>query len=139
MSYTARHAGRVKEGQLVLSDPVAWRAAVARHEGRDVWVTVARQQHNRTMDQNKYYWGVVIAECASYCGLDRDEMHEALKAKFLPVRHVELLNGLKLDTPPTTKTLTVEEFTEYIESIKRWAAQWLHLSIPDANQVEVAL
>ena len=139
MAYAARHAGRVKQGQLILADPVAWRAAVARHEGRDVWVSVVRQQHARTLPQNKYYWGVVLAEIAGYIGEGRDETHELLKAKFLPSRRVELLDAQVLEMPPSTKRLTVEQFTEYIESIRRWAAEWLHLSIPDANEVEVSL
>lgn len=139
MAYAVRHAGHVKAGQLVLSDPVAWRAAVARHEGRDVWVSVVRQQHNRTLPQNKYYWGVVVDSIAGYIGEGREETHELLKARFLPSRSVELLDGKKLEMPATTRHLDVEQFTAYIESIRVWSAQWLGLSIPDANQVEVTL
>lgn len=139
MAYAARHAGTVKQGQLVLADPTAWRAAVARHEGKQVWLTVVRQQHNRTMPQNRYYHGVVVDSIASFIGESRDETHELLKAKFLPGRSVELLDGQTLEMPPSTRHLTVEQFTAYIESIRVWAAQWLHLSIPDANQVEVSL
>lgn len=139
MAYAVRHAGTVKTGQLVLADPVAWRAAVARHEGRQVWVSVVRQQHNRTMPQNKYYRGVVLAEVANYIGEGRDETHELLKAKFLPARTIELLDGKSLEMPPSTRLLSVEEFTAYIEAIRVWAAQFLGLSIPDANQLEATL
>lgn len=139
MSYAVRHAGTVKQGQLVLSDPTVWRAAVARHEGRDVFVTVVRQQHLRTMPQNRYYHGVVVDTIAGYIGESREETHELLKERFLPRRRVELLNGQFLEMPPTTRNLTVEQMTEYIERVRVWAAQWLGLSIPDANQVEVNL
>lgn len=139
MSYAVRHAGTVKQGQLVLADPSAWRAAVARHEGRDVWVTVVRQQHLRTMPQNRYYHGVVVDAVAGYIGESREETHALLKEKFLPRRQVELLDGKTLDMPPSTRLLNTEQFTEYIEHVRRWAAEWLHLSIPDANEVEVSL
>jgi len=139
MSYAVRHAGTVKQGQLVLADPSAWRAAVARHEGRDVWVTVVRQQHLRTMPQNRYYHGVVVDSIAGYIGENREETHALLKEKFLPRRQVELLDGKTLEMPPSTRLLTVEQFTEYIEQVRRWAAEWLHLSIPDANEVEAVL
>ena len=136
MSYAVRHAARVKGGQLILANPVAWRAAVARHEGRDCWVTVVRQQHNRTMSQNRYYHGVVVSEIAGYIGESSEETHEALKARFLPARHVELLDGKTLDMPASTRLLSVDEFSAYIEQVKAWAAQWLGLSIPEPGQVE---
>lgn len=139
MSYTARHAGKVVKGQLIPADPMAWRAAVARHEGRDVWVTVTRQQHARTLPQNRYYHGVVVDMIAGYIGENREDAHALLKAQFLSPRSIELLNGQTLTMPPSTRLLTVEQFTEYIERVRVWAAQFLGLSIPDANQVEVSL
>jgi hypothetical protein len=139
MAAVARHAGKVVKGQLILADPTAWRAAVAKHEGRDVWVAVARQQHLRTMPQHRYYWGVVVDSIAGFIGEGRAETHELLKHKFLAVRDVELLDGKSLTMPPTTRTLTVEQFTAYIEAVRVWSSQFLGLSIPDANQVEVTL
>jgi hypothetical protein len=140
MGIAARHAGTVTDaGELRLADPVAWRAAVSRHRGRQVWVTVVRQSHQRSLPQNKYYFGVVVDTIAGFIGEGRGETHELLKAKFLPARDVELLDGQRLTMPPTTRTLTSEQFSLYIESIKVWAAQFLGLHIPEANQVEVTL
>lgn len=137
--YIARHAGRVKQGQLVLSDPVAWRAAVAKHEGRDVWVTVRRQFVSRTPQANRYYWGVVVEHVAGYIGESAEDTHELLKQQFLKPRPIELLDGRELSMPPSTRLLSVEDFAAYIERVRVWAAQFLGLSIPDANQVEVVL
>lgn len=138
MSYAARHAARVDDqGKVTFSDPSAWRAACARHKGRSVWVTVSRQQHLRSPNANRYYWSVVVSEIGDYIGCTRDETHELLKAKFLPARELELLDGQTLEAPPSTKTLTVEQFSEYVRSVKTWAAQFLGLSIPDPGEVEV--
>lgn len=140
MGYAARHAARVSEkGEVVFADPQAWRAAVARHKGRDVFVTVVRQQHLRTMPQNRYYWSVVVETVAGYIGETRDDTHELLKAKFLPQRDIELLEGQRLQMPPSTRGLTIEQFTAYIDAVRTWAAQFLGLSIPEANQVEATL
>lgn len=138
MAYAARHAGRVKAGQLVLADPVAWRAAVARHEGRDVWVTVVRQQHARTLPQNRLYW-VWVSEIAAYIGEGREEAHALLKGMFLPPRDIELLEGQRLTMPPSTRLLSVEGMSEYMDRIQTWAATFLGLNLPDANQVEAVL
>ena len=140
MGYTARHSATVSDkGEVVFADSQAWRAAVARHKGRSVFVTIARQQHNRTMPQNRYYHGVVVDMIAGYIGESRDETHALLKQKFLPTREVELLDGQKLTMPGSTRLLTVEQMTAYIEVIRVWAAQFLGLSIPDATQVEATL
>lgn len=139
MSYIERHAGKVRKGQLILSDPTAWRSAVAKHEGRDVWVTVRRQFVSRTLQANRYYWGVVVDHVASYIGESAEETHELLKQQFLKPRSIELLDGRGLSMPPSTRLLSVEEFAAYIERVKVWAAQFLGLNIPDSDQVEVTL
>ena len=140
MGYAERHAGKVIKGQLVLADPAAWRAAIARKDGRDVWVMVVRQQHARTMQANRYYWGVVVETVSAYIGETREDAHALLKAHHLPQRSIETLEGKVIDgVPPTTRNLSVEEFSAYVERIKVWAATFLGLHIPEANQVEVSL
>ncbi len=140
MSIAARHAGKVTDqGVLVLADPSSWRAAIARHHGKEVWVTVVRQQHLRTMPQNRYYFGVVVDMIASYIGESREDTHALLKVKFLPARDVELLDGQKLTMPPSTRSLDTEGMSSYIDQIKQWAASFLGLDIPDPNEVEVCL
>lgn len=140
MSYVPRIPARVDEqGQLRPADVVAWRSYLARQRGRDVWVTVVRQQHPRSMSQNSYYWGVVVDSIAAHIGESSEETHALLKEKFLPRRSVELLDGKRLEMPPSTRQLTVEGFAAYVDHIKAWAAQWLGLYIPEPGQVEVAL
>ena len=140
MSHALRHPARVdEEGKLVFLDPPGWRRAVAHHRGRMVWVSVVRQQHARTMSQSRYYWGVVVRDIADFCGEGREDTHEYLKGLHLPKRNVELLDGQRLEMPPSTTTLTVEQMTEYIETCRRWSAQFLGLSIPSPGEVEEAL
>jgi hypothetical protein len=52
---------------------------------------------------------------------------------------VELLDGKHVQMPPSTRLLTVEDFTAYVERVKVWASQFLGLAIPEANQVEAIL
>lgn len=91
------------------------------------------------MSQNRYYWSVVVAEIAAFIGETSEDTHELLKAQFLPGRDIELLDGQTLKMPPTTTRLSIEQMTEYIETVRRWAASFLGLSIPDAGQVEEKL
>ena len=139
MPIAVRHAARVDDkGQVVFADPAAWRAATARHHGRDCWVTITRQQHARTLPQNRLYW-VWVRDIAGYIGEDDKIVHEYLKAMHLPVRDVELLDGKHLTMPATTRLLTVEAFAEYMERVRVWSATFLGLPLPDASQVEAVL
>ena len=144
MSYVARHAGRVDDkGIVIFSDPSAWRVAVARHRGRDVWITVKRQTRHHSSNQRSYYHGVVVDMIAADIGESNEETHELMKADSAVLRKyarkIELLNGKFIQMPPSTKHLTSEQYTEYIEERRRWAATFLGLSIPDPGEVEVTL
>lgn len=140
MAYAARHAAKVNDtGVVAFSDPSAWRAVCARHKGRQVWLTIVRQQHMRSPNANRYYWGVVVEEISGFIGESRDDTHELLKAKFLEPRRIELLDGQHIEMPPSTRLLSVEAFAEYVQRVKVWAAQFLGLSIPDPGEVEVTL
>lgn len=100
-----------------------------------VLVTVEDEKHQRSNAQNRYYWGVVVnllKDALWERGYDYlpDEVHEAMKWKFLQ-RHED---GLELPTVRSTTRLTTTEFNDYIENIQRWAAEYLHLSIPDPQE-----
>ncbi len=71
---------------------------------------------------------------ADFCGYETTEAcHEALKAKFLG----EEIDQYGLKHVKSTTGLDTTEFIEaYTEPIKRWAAEFLGLPIPDPNQVE---
>ena len=85
----------------------------------------------RSLDQNAYYWGVVIELMSDETGFTTEEMHEALKQKFLMIEK----NGMKF--PRSTSSLTTGEFSEYVEKCKMFAAEWLGIFIPDAERIEL--
>lgn len=107
---------QVVDGRLTLDDPNAFKAWVATMDGQRVTVTVTKGQ--RSHAQNRYYQGVVVPLLAEQTGYEQPEMHEVLKAEFLPYGHA------------STATLTTAEFTEYVERICRWAAEKLDCIIP---------
>ena len=74
--------------------------------------------------------GVVVDLLAAHTGYTSDEMHEALKMKFLRITRPNLP-----DTVQSTARLTKDQFCEYIDNIQKWAATEMGCVIPDANQV----
>lgn len=106
----------VIDGRLTLDDPEAFKQWVSTLDGKRVTVTVTQGQ--RSHAQNRYYQGVIVPTLAEHIGYEQKEMHDVLKAEFLPYGHV------------STADLTPTEFTDYVERICRWAAEKLDCTIP---------
>jgi hypothetical protein len=86
------------------------------------------------MSQNKYYWGVVVEVLSEWSGYEPEEVHDLMKERFLAPREVELPDGLKSALYPSTRALTIEQFSSYVNRVAEWAAkQGCH--IPEAHEV----
>ena len=124
--------GQVTKGRLVLETPHRYLVYLSGLEGKRVEVVVRKQKSQRSIQQNKYYWAVVVEILANHCGYEPEEMHEALKVKFLS-DHSEDDKGL-IRIGSTAK-LTTDGFVKYIDRIIRWASGF-GVFIPDPNQTD---
>ena len=97
-------------------------------------VTIERYSPKRSSNLNSYYWAVPVKLISQATGYEPDEVHEILAMKFLPPRTLEIGGEVHVVRTKTSKLATVD-FQQYIEEIKRWAAQELDgLYIPDPNE-----
>lgn len=126
-------SGRVEHGRLHLDEPSRYNEYIKGFEGKTVIMSVRRHRKNRSLEQNRYYWGVVIKLLADGFGYETEEMHDALKFQFL---RVPAEPGRPLETVRSTASLTTVEFMDYIAAIQRWAATEFCIFIPDPGQVE---
>ena len=109
-------------------------------------VRIEPEEKKRTQRQNKYLWGVVykylVDNDPGYFGNEETErllkgrgiamneiVHEFCKAQFLPPLVLTIGGGMKI-TKSTAK-LNRQEFNDYVEAIRRWAAQELQVFVPD--------
>ena len=90
---------------------------------------VVKEVENRTQLQNSYYWGQVIGSPSiegslmsneMFQGYTKQELHEALKEKF---------------DVKSTAGMEQEEFTEYINKIIRWAAEFAGMYIKEPEDI----
>ena len=65
---------------------------------------------------------------------DLKMIHDFLKDRFLKPIVVADANGVEMKMKPSTKTLSTVEFMEFIDDICRWAAESLHLNIPQPGE-----
>lgn len=129
----------VKNGKL--SDQAGKNIAqvIRQMEGKHLLITIAEQKRPRSNNQNRYYWGVVVRYVLQMFldagnTIDVMQVHEYLK------EHVGGLTDIIIDPAgkrrPITRSstrLTTQEFEEYAEKIRAWAAEF-GMIIPLPNE-----
>ena len=99
-------------------------------------VAVAPYKQNRSNEQNRYYWGVVVRELADHTGYAEEEMHEILKALFLNrEKTIPLKNGNKtIFIAESTTRLKTNEMEDYLRNIREWASAELGCYLPEPSE-----
>lgn len=132
--------GTLKSGEVMLDDKRSFAADLKKLKDGSVLVRVERAYATRSVAQSRYYWGVVVELLSDHTGYTPDEIHELLKAKFIPKRlAIQDGNGeIKGEyvIGGTTTKLTTKEFSDYCGAIQRWAAEELGVVIPDPNETD---
>jgi hypothetical protein len=122
--------GRVKHGVMFLDDLPTYERHFAGLEGKRIDLIVRVHRDQRTSPQNRYYWGVVVTLLADHLGLEKQELHESLKLKFLVINP-----DAPLPVARGTSELDTAEFADYVERCRRLAAE-LGCVIPAPGEVE---
>ena len=90
---------------------------------------IVKEIESRTQLQNSYYWGQIIGSPSKegsllssemFQGHTKQELHEALKEKF---------------EVKSTSGMSQEEFSEYINNIIRWAAEFAGMYIKEPEDL----
>ena len=112
--------GNVEDGQLRFEHSDRMLAHLQALDGERVVVTIGKAETTRTVNQNRYYWSCVVRLLSNHCGYSEGEMHRLLKQHF----------GVT-----STKTLTLEEFSEYVEKVRAWAQTEMDVSLPTPEEI----
>ena len=102
-----KFTGTIKKGRLKLHDKEGLRRFLKEIEG-DVWIDIKTTPKTRSPQQNAYY-RTIVRQIGLHLGYPEDEMHDVVKAKF----------EIK-----STKDLDVDEFSEFLDRLIRFAAEY---------------
>lgn len=134
-----------EKGVFHLHNQQRFREWARKHPAKDVACRFERKRARRSDPQNRYYWGVVIKEISirlrdlGHEWLEDNDVHDMMKLKFNTEQMVSE-HGEVLDLPKSTAGLTTTQFIEYTERVKKWAAEFLDIYIPDPGaQTEMYL
>lgn len=126
--------GKVENGKFIPENPTRFKAAFYGHEHKRVRVTVERFRKKRSSEQNGYYFGVIVPMIGDAIGEDDNQtVHDILKAKFN--YEILVIGDEEIIKPKSTSKMPTSEFSDYVEKIRKWAAQFLSLYIPNPSEV----
>ena len=95
---------------------------------------IKKDKNNRSGNQNRYYWGVVLKMVSEYTGFTIDEAHELFKSKFLSYDKAFKETGEAYTIARHTYDLDTWEFENYLEQIRIFAATEIEIVIPLPNE-----
>lgn len=134
-----KFSAMVKSGKLEFVNLERVEKWLATLEGSLVSVIIKKWRTDRSDNQNRYYWGVVVQMISDETGYDKEEVHDILKFNFLTeVQSLIRKDGevVEITRIRSSAKLTTVEFKDFIERAQRWAAETLQLSIPNPNEVD---
>lgn len=133
--------GTIKNNKFEIENPDRFKKYVemlAKNYKKDskFEMTLSKYRKKRTegksyqkSNQNGYYWGVVLPILCEYFGYLPDEMHEAIKIKFLRIGGTDSLPKIKSSTE-----LNTLEWEELMEKIRIWVLSEYDIKIPEPNE-----
>jgi hypothetical protein len=127
--------GHIEAGTLHIHRREVFDADIKTFPDCDVELTV-KKRGKRSLPQNSYYWSTVVFDITAELirvgnRTDRERVHEMLKRKFNPV-YIYNADGEVIDVEGgSTVEMNKEEFSNYIEKVREWAATDLEITIPD--------
>ena len=104
----------------------------------DYIVDVKKQRNTRSNMQNSYYWKCIVQGLAEELGYFPNEMHDALRAKFLSEYEMISINDIQIaiNKIGSTTALNTKSFEEYTEQIRVWALTDLGIRLMLPNEYE---
>lgn len=123
---------KADKGRIIYDDPVKLSKILTVFNGKDLVVTFKDNKNRRSISQNKYYWKCIIDPLAEHTGYSRDEMHEILRAKFLPEE--KTIGGETIHFSRSTTTLNTAEMENYLSEIREWASVYLQVFLALPNE-----
>lgn len=119
------------------ADPEKFRTARLKLAGKRAEVVFRKPKSKRSLEQNKWHWGIAVPMIADSLGYDRHEykeVHYALVAKCFGTKFDP---KLKIEIPnKRSSELTTREFAELMEWEVRYAAQEWGVVLPLPGEAE---
>ncbi len=130
---------RIRNGKMEFKQRSVFLSDIERLKDGDYVVSVERKKKKRSIDQNKYYWGVVVP-MVKHGLLDigyritTEGTHEYLKSEFNIKEIVNERTGEILKTIGSTTEMSTVDMLNYFDTIRQWSSEYLGVYIPEPSE-----
>ena len=124
------YRAKKEKGKFVIVDEDLMRDEIRTLNDGNYELIIRKQKKHRSLQQNAYYWGVVLKILSIETGHTDEEVHQHMKWRFLRKK------GGKLETVRSTTDLSTVEMENYLADIRMFSAQDLNIQIPEPNEVD---
>jgi len=119
---------KIKDGKVTIGSEQL-KGAIRNLSNGEYAVEISEWKDDRSLRQNALYWkwlGIIGNEI----GYHKNEMHEIFLEKFAPIKTMRNLEGKPVQKPTRTSEMKVEQMSDYMTAIDRFAAQELNINLP---------
>ena len=116
--------------------------AIKHFNNTEVVITFSKAKKERSNQQNRFYWGVVVPlvqngllEATGELRSNENIHYKILLPMFAPVN--ELVNkdtGECISEKITSSDMTTTQFMQFILEVQKWSAEFLSVDIPNPNE-----
>jgi hypothetical protein len=142
---TYTYYGRTKGGKILLPSNKIRKEIGMGLPDAEIEVTFRRKRKRRSVEENNYYWGCIVAafleafrDFDPEMGWTPEMVHEELKRRFLgrvkEWGRTVLPTGEAIDEPMSTTKLSTIEAEMYYEHCRKWGAEELDIMIALPNE-----
>jgi hypothetical protein len=133
--------GQNKDGKLhIIRREEFWNAFTNMFkDGERLRIIIEKIYSKRSGQQNRYYWGVVVAVLLFEVNnqgneMSRDELHEELLNKFAPKKEIKNKNGEFFEVPMRSHEMNKSQMSDFTNDVRRWGAEFWGCNIPDPGE-----
>ena len=94
-----------------------------------------RLRGQRTVKQNRYYWGFLLTSIALETGYETEELHEFYKTK-VGTKAIQVGED-KQDIPVSSAKMNTKEFSLFCEAIRKHALTEIGLSLQEIDRISI--
>jgi len=129
------HKVKINKGKLILLNKEKFNNYLLSLEG-EFDLVIKKPVNQRTIDQNKYFHGVVLKVSAECMGFDLVETKAYLKA-VLGYFKIYEIDGQRFTELESTSKMSTKRLSEFIEEIKKFIFNNYQVNIPNANEIDL--
>jgi hypothetical protein len=131
----------IKEGHPIFraEQRRIWDEQTALQKDGEYILILKKKKKQRSHEQLRYLWSVVYDMISKETGMSREEIHEAMKYRFLYEMRRIVNKDKTVSALKTVKSISdlgdvdTNEMFDYIENVRQWAAEFLGVVIPDPS------